>query len=315
MDDKIYEAIKKEKSNSKTGEPLWESLAKRFGFQSKNAIRNAYNREHGKRGDEIVGREPVIKVMDLENLPLRGYPGWGLREQHISADMVTDDKCLLGWAGYNVSTGEIESDILTPKEAIAYNSRRLAHSLRNYISDADFVIGFNWQNFDRKLVTTELTLHNLKPVQYRTVDVYQLLTANYGLTSYSLKFTAKKFGIREKMPNEGFALWRRCAEGNKEALQEMRTYNEGDVLSTWELYLKIRSYVGNSLPNFNVYGDMSEIRCQCDSTNVLQDGDHPHWYTNSAKYVRYVCNDCGSIFRGRKNLLTKAEVSQLRVRI
>ena len=160
MDTTTFEKIKSEKSKKNFS---WDTIARMFGFQSKNAARNAYDREVQKRGDFSVSHMPVVKVMDLENLPLRGYPGWGLREQHISQEMVTDDKCLLSWAGYNVATGEVESDILSPKESVEYNSKRLAHTLREYMADADFVIGFNWQNFDRKLVTTELTLHSLKP--------------------------------------------------------------------------------------------------------------------------------------------------------
>lgn len=317
MDDKIFKACLKEKTKSKNGDSFWAELAQRFGYQNKNSIRKAFNREVVLRGGfSALVELPSIKIasMDLENLPPRGYTGWGMREQYISQDMIVDDKTLLAWAAMDAQTGEIVSDVLTPKEAKSYNSKRLTHTLREYIDNVDVVIGFNWRDFDAKLLTTELTLHSLWPVAYRTIDVYQLLRQKYGLTSYSLKFFAHKFGIREKTPNEGFGLWRKCAEGNPDALQEMLTYNEGDVISTFEAYKTIAPYVGNSLVNFGVYSDSSQMTCSCGSTKFHSDGQR-YWATNSALYDRYRCSKCGAIYRGKKNMLSKKELAELKIRL
>lgn len=314
MDEKVFEAVLKEKQGKKNGDSFWDSLARKFQYPNKNAMRKAFNRELASRGlDGYTEIVPTLKIvsMDLENLPPRGYPGWGLRDQYISPEMIQDDVTLLSWAGVDAQSGRVDSDVLTPKESSAYNSKRLVTSLRNYINEVDFVIGFNWEWFDGKLLTTEITKYRLWPVRYRTIDVYQLLKKHYRLTSNSLKFVAKKFGIREKTPNEGFMLWRRCAEGDKDALEEMRVYNEGDVLSTLELYKVIAPYVGNSLPNFGVFDSSGNMICACGSKKFVEDGE---WSTNSARYIRRRCTSCGAIHRDKKNLLSKEHLKNLKIR-
>lgn len=99
----------------------------------------------------------------------------------------------------------------------------------------------------------------------------------------------------------GFELWTACLEGNPKAWAAMRKYNIPDVLSTEEVYLKLRPWVRGHT-NIAVYTDSEEIACPvCGSHNVKQDG---YTYTNVSKYLRYQCGGCGAWSRGRKTVNT-----------
>jgi hypothetical protein len=319
MRDDIFEACLKNKKEYDGNNPFWQGLADGFGYQSKNAIRKAFNRECDIRGisDEDIDSEnrhlPRIAVMDIENLPPRGFPGWGMRDQYITPDMIEDDPAMLSWAGMALDGTEVVSDVLTPREARKYDSRRITESISEYINNFDFILGFNWDGFDGKVITTELTVHHLPPLQYRSIDLYLLLRRYYRLPSYKLAFVNKKFQIREKQPNEGFMLWRRCSHGEQDALLEMESYNKQDVIATADLFWTIQPYVNGGLPNLSIYDESNIVMtCNCGSTRFEDAGFH---FTNGAKFERLRCRKCGAVHRKKKNLLEKQKMQSTLVRL
>jgi hypothetical protein len=307
---------KNSKGNSSTS--FWPMLADKYGMTS-DALRSMFKRERAKRGikkteQRTVQQQPRVGVMDIETLPIeiRGLL-WGVRDQWISPDMVANDSSLLSWAGKRLGSTEISSDIMTPKEAKAYNSKRVVKSAMDFINTLDIVIGFNWKNFDGKVLNTELAQHRLPPVKYRDLDLYNVLRTNFRMTSNKLSFVNQKFGIREKQPNEGMGLWEKCAQGNKEALAEMLHYNEVDVFATEELFYYIAPYANNSIPNFGTYQEDTNVQmCHCGSYDFKNDGV---WFTNHAKFDRYRCVNCGAVHRGKKNLLKKDKTAGLMIRL
>ena len=318
MENKVFEECLKlwEESNGNSSTEFWPRLAKKYKT-TVDALRSSFKRERQKRGVEKAGvrtaqQTPIIASIDLECLPPRGYPGWGMRDQYITPDMITDDSCILSWSAIYTHDSKIYSDIMTPKEAIKYDSYRVTKSLMEFVNTCDIFLGFNSINFDGKLLTTELTYHSLPPVKYRNIDVYQLLRNHYRLTSNKLAFVAKKFGIRQKIDNEGFMLWRRCAEGDKKSLDEMQFYNNGDVVSTLDLFWKIQPYVSNSIPSFSTYREDKKMVCQCGCETFVKDGD---WHTNTAVYDRLRCAKCKAVYRGKKNILSKNDTKDFLVRL
>jgi hypothetical protein len=213
----------------------------------------------------------------------------------------------------NDGESKIHSDILTSKEAKNYNSKRVATSLRDFVDTCDIVVGYNWKWFDGKILTTEMTLHGLAPVSYRVIDVYQLLSSHYRLSSYKLAFSTRKFGIREKIPNEGFPLWRRCAAGEQDALDEMIFYNQGDIISTADLFWTIQPYVNNSMASFAAYNDEKTMSCNCGSVEFVK--QKKFWHTQNSRFDMYRCKGCGALHRGKRNLLSKEKVSNSLIRI
>ena len=86
----------------------------------------------------------------------------------------------------------------------------------------------------------------------------------------------------------------------------MREYNVMDILSTEELYNKLKAW-DNSI-NFNVYSDSLDHVCTCGSKNFKKNG---FVYTNNSKFQRFTCTKCGAESRSSTNLLSKEKRKSL----
>ena len=101
---------------------------------------------------------------------------------------------------------------------------------------------------------------------------------------------------------QGFELWKECMKGNDEAWEEMKKYNIQDINTLEEVYLKMRPYIKGH-PNVVTTANSIKHRCTaCGSHSLKKNG---YSVTNVSKFQRFICEDCGSFSRGRKNLLTK----------
>ena len=83
------------------------------------------------------------------------------------------------------------------------------------------------------------------------------------------------------------------------AWAEMRKYNPLDPLATEELYEKILAW--DSGLNVNAFHKMHDSICVCGSHNFIERG---HRYTNTGKFKRYKCKDCGKEWQSKDNLLS-----------
>jgi predicted RNA-binding Zn-ribbon protein involved in translation (DUF1610 family) len=85
----------------------------------------------------------------------------------------------------------------------------------------------------------------------------------------------------------------------------MREYNEYDVLALEELYLILRPW-DRRHPNVDVYDDNNEAHAcpVCGSYHVEKRG---FARTNSGKYQRFQCQECGAWSRSRFTLNTTAK--------
>lgn len=298
---------------------FWPELAKKFNYETTEQLRSQFKRERIKRGiskteQRTVQQNPIVGVVDIETLPIKldGYI-WGIRDQYLTYDMVGQDSHMLSWAGKYLHSSQMYSDVMKPSEAKKYDSKRITISIMKFLNTCDIVIGHNWSNFDGKIVNSELMYYELNPVKYRAIDTYTLLKSHFRETSYKLADINKKYGIRDKISNEGMPLWRKCAEGDEEALATMLNYNEGDILATESLFWKIQPYVNNSIPNFGTYQDGVSKACHCGSSEFTR--EKMNWFTNQAEYERFRCNNCGAVHRGKKNLLSKEKRASIMVRL
>lgn len=302
-------------SNGNSTTPYWQTLSEKYG-DSVEAIKSWFKRERNKRGlnksnGRTMQQSPVVGVFDVETLPLKieGHL-WAIHDQYIPHTMIKDSWKMLGWAGKVLGENKIYSDIMTPKEAIERNSFNVVQSARAFMDKLDIVIWHNGNDFDAKILNSELAYHKLDPLHYRSIDTLQLIRSTFKLPSYKLDYVNTYFGITRKIHNDGQVLWDKCLKGDKKSLKEMETYNQGDIVANEDLFWTIQPYV-KGLPNFSTYKtEVTKKECNCGGTFAI-DKKHPYWYTNLAKYERYVCGSCGSITRGRKTVLSKSSSTNL----
>jgi len=117
-----------------------------------------------------------------------------------------------------------------------------------YYNRCDMVIGQNNNSFDNKLVATRAAKHGLFLNRFvKSFDIYRKVKSVFKMQSYSMAYMAKFFGLTLKQSHEGIRMWKMIQYGNPEEkaeyLQKMVDYNIGDIVTTEELYMKLRPYL------------------------------------------------------------------------
>ena len=320
MDARIFEDCYKHYSSDWELGENWDSLAEKHDYSNGEKLRWAFKAERIRRG--IIGKNPQeekklsivrkvsdkprVAVLDIETLPMVCFT-WGMYDQNIGTEQVLADTCMLSWAGKFLNESEVYSDILTPKEAIGRNAKRILQSCWDFLSQCDVLIGHNFCGFDNKTINTGFLKYGLPPLKFIIVDTYLVAKQNFRFSSNKMKYINDQLEIRNKIDNDGFPLWRKCHLGDPVALKQMLEYNVGDVPATEELYYKVRPYVRNF--NVALYNEIMEYQCPvCGSQDLSTEG---HYYTPAGKWESVRCNECKCIARKKTNLLIKGKNKKL----
>ena len=127
--------------------------------------------------------------------------------------------------------------------------KKMMTEFMTYYNQCDMVIGQNNNSFDNKLVATRAAYHGLPLNRFvKSFDIYRKVKTVFKLQSYSMAYMAKYFGLTLKQSHEGIRMWKMIQYGTpaqkKEYLKKMVDYNIGDIVTTEELYMKLRPYMG-----------------------------------------------------------------------
>lgn len=290
----------------------WDELTTIFTEYTANALRKAYYRY---ADEPKVPQRPAAKVLllDIETAPLLGYV-WGLFDQNIALNQLHTDWYVLSWSAKWLGSPENEVMYADQRKAKDIeDDSKILKELHKLLNEADVIITQNGKKFDVKKINARFILHGFNPPSsYRHIDTLQIAKKHFGFTSNKLAYMTSKLCTKYKKLDHakfsGFELWKQCLAGNIKAWEEMESYNKYDVLSLEELYLKLRPW-DNSI-NFNVYHESIEEACNsCGNLSLIKKGFR---YTNTGKFQRYICKDCGAETRGRENLLSKSKRKSLK---
>ena len=187
---------------------------------------------------------------------------------------------------------------LTPKEAKDEDDYRIMKSIWSLLDEADIIIGHNIKKFDVKKINTRFLLHDLgNPSSYLMIDTLHHARKQFSFHSNKLDFIAQQLGVGKKVQHEGFDMWVKCMEGDKEALNKMQEYNDGDILINEEVYLKLRPFIMPH-PNLSLFLDSDKLVCpSCEHEKITPISE----YTTYANvYTEYKCDRCGNRCRSNK---------------
>jgi len=286
-----------------------DELAKIFKTSKRSIERfNNQLRKEGKikyRKDMIldcVNEKAKILIFDIETTPIRAWV-WGLFKQFVSLDQIDQDWQVLCYAGKWLDKDEIITDSL-----INYEDEFTPETLDDFgvistiwqlFDEADFVIAHNGSRFDCTKINARFLYHGFPPPKpYKVIDTLKIAKAKFNLTSNKLDYISKYLGSEGKMKHEGFNLWLRCMNADKDAWKTMINYNIQDVVELETVYLKLRSW-DSIHPSVAVFHSDEVKRCdKCDSTNIEEKG---LTHTNVSSYILYQCKDCKGWLRSRYN--------------
>jgi hypothetical protein len=252
-------------------------------------------------------KKPKILVFDIETSPMESYH-WGLWDQNISLGQIIEDWTVLSWSAKWLGDDPSKTMYMdTRKEKDVRNDKKILQGIWKLLDEADFVLGHNSNSFDVKKLNARFLLHGIKPPSsYRRFDTKQLAKKHFNLTSNKLEYITNQLCTKYvklkhgKFP--GFSLWKECMKGNKEAWKEMEEYNKYDVLSLEEAFLKILPWESANI--FEHYYDSEIDICTCGSIDFKKKGFR---YTNTGKFQKMQCKNCGAEMSSKENLLTKEQ--------
>lgn len=249
-------------------------------------------------------KQPKILLLDVETSFME-VRVWGLYKQRIPHTNVISDWNLLSWSAKWLFDSEMMSDVLTPKEAVNKNDKRICQSIWDLVNEADICIGHNIDKFDARKLNTRFFLNGLKPpMPYLTIDTLKVAYKYFSFSSNKLDYLGKLISKRGKIETD-YELWVRCSEGDKDALKEMETYNQEDVRLLEEIYCELRPWV-KSHPNLAVLMDAKEQCCPNCGSFEFEEGEH-YYTTAQNKYLAVRCKKCGAPNRLKASEITKEQ--------
>lgn len=254
---------------------------------------------------------PKVLIVDIETAPILGYV-WQLWDQNVGLNQIKADWYILSWsAKWLGETQVMYSD--QRKAANIEDDKALLKGIWKLLDETDVVIWQNGRNFDHKKLNARFILNGMQPPSsYKHIDTLEIAKRHFGFTSNKLEYMSSKLCTKYKKQDHkefpGFEMWRECLAGNQAAWKAMEKYNKYDVLALEELYTKLIPW-DNSV-NFNVWTDSETPVCKCGSEDFQKRG---FTVTNTGKFQKYRCNQCGSETRSRENLLSKDKRKSLRV--
>lgn len=248
----------------------------------------------------------MLKVLhvDVETAPIAAYV-WKLWDNNVGRNQIISDWFMLTWAAkwHNPEDDTVYGDRLQSGEAIEQDDKRIMYSLWKLLDEADVVVGHNLDKFDRKKINTRFLMHGLPPPSpYRTIDTLKVVKRHFAFSSNRLDYLGEMLGVGRKIDTGGFELWAECMKGNDKALAGMLTYNKQDVFLLEDVYVKLMPY-HSTHPNHAATLENTDPVCpKCGGTHLVKRG---YALTNTSRYQRFRCEDCGGWSRGRDNLRTK----------
>ncbi len=248
---------------------------------------------------------PRIVTLDIETSPIEAWT-WGLWDVNVGLEMIATEWSILAFtAKWLTESKPIYHDTGGRGAKRVRDDKTLLGFIWDILDEADIVIAQNGKAFDIKKINARMAMAGLPPYSpVRIIDTMLEAKRHFAFTSNKLAWLSKYLTPSKKSEHKafpGFELWKQCLLDNPKAWAEMRKYNIQDVISTEELYLKLRPWIKGH-PNVAAYMDDEETRCpKCASTRLHKRGlDRTH----AGAYQRWQCQDCGGWCRSRGNELS-----------
>lgn len=267
-------------------------------FDLKESTLERYEREYRE-----PSKAPKILLFDIETLPIVSYH-WGMWKQNINHGNIIKDWCMLSWSAKWLFDSEIKHDVLSSKEAVKRKDKRIAKSLLRFLNEADVVIAHNLKKFDYKKANTRFILNGFQPPSpYQFIDTLLEARKHFAFSSNRLDYLGQLVSNKKKL-DTNFDLWKRCDQGDKEALIEMDNYCANDIILLEEVYVFLRPWM-KSHPNLNIYGEGDKNRCPYCTSDKLN--WNSVYGTPAGRFQSFQCVDCGGYGRSRYTDLRKEE--------
>jgi transposase-like protein len=227
-------------SSSKSRADIQKQLSKEFKVTART-IRNLA-RDLGLNVLYKNTKNDKIMVYDIETSRIK-VDTWWTGKQYINHTQLRSEPTIISVAWKWIGDDAVHS-LTWDKDHC--DKELMVKFLKEYNS-ASMVIGQNNNSFDNKWINTRAAKHGLHITRFvKSFDIYRMAKRYFRLPSYSMAYMAKYFGLTLKQSHEGMHMWDMIEYGTdaekKEYLAKMVEYNKGDIVTTEELYLTLKTY-------------------------------------------------------------------------
>lgn len=197
-------------------------------------------------------------VLDIETSPCVVLV-WEMGEQHIRPDQLLKDWDIMAWSAKIL--GKPASSRVYYDRRKGLSDKQILWPLRRLLDWADVVITQNGKKFDARKITARFMIHGIPPPSpYKHIDTYLITKAAGAFTSHSLEYLARVLKTDHRKLSHskypGLSLWKECLSlkvieqpwKNPKAWNEMKRYNIHDILTTEDLYNKVKSWGPQNMP-------------------------------------------------------------------
>jgi uncharacterized protein YprB with RNaseH-like and TPR domain len=230
---------------------------------------NRYRLSKEKEIELLKLRESQFKIkrlfFDIETSPMIVYSwrtGWKL---NIGTDNIIKDWRII-CISYKWEHEDKVHNLTWDKNQC---DKQMLVDFISIMDKADECIAHNGDRFDVKKIRTRCIFHRIPMFPtYKTLDTLKKAKSGFNFNSNRLDYIAKFLGVGAKLEHEGFNMWVKCMEGDKEALKNMVEYCDMDIIVLEDVYLTMQNYI---LPNTHagVINNNLKYSCpNCGSENV-----------------------------------------------
>lgn len=290
----------------------WDEITPEIENTTANSVRKAYYRYMRGAKPHKDNSNPKILIFDIETAPIEAYV-WGLFDQNIGLEMVTQHTTILSWSAKWRGSDEVMYRDQRDKKDVR-DDKELLQAIWSLLDEADVVITQNGRRFDVKKLNYRFVAHGMKPTSpFKHIDTLLVAKKNFGFDSNKLQHMTSLLCTKYKKQDHGefagFKLWAECLKGNQLAFKAMEKYNKYDVLSLEELYFDHLAKWDNTV-NLDIYSNHVRYRCNCGSEEFTK--HRKYEYTKKGKFAIWTCDHCGKHHRDTENLFTTAKKKTLR---
>lgn len=250
-----------------------------------------------------------LLFLDVETAPNVAYV-WRTFKEFVGAKQLIEPTYLMSFSAKWLDHNEVFYE-----ENRYDDEYSLVKSLIRLLDEADFVVAHNAVKFDIPVIQGRAVALGLTPPSpFKVIDTFKVAKKHFKFPINTLEYLAEAFDCEhrkrshEKFP--GFELWLECLRQNDEAWEEMRVYNNEDVYVLEELYLKMRPWIQ---PHPNVANELEQDVHACPKCGSVHVHKRGFYYTQTMKYQRYHCQECGAWSRGRFTARERGSNKQLLV--
>lgn len=255
-DKDLIERIYKTKDSRKEAQELLSDI---FDV-SERSIRNWAHELGLGRLPQNITRASKILIYDIETCRVPAMVWWA-GKQYIHSRQLTEEPRIITVAWKWL--GEDEVSYLTwDKE---HSDRKLMEEFLKVYNDADMVVGQNNDNFDNRWINARAMKYGLEVnTHVKSMDIMKQSKRLFRVAGYSMAYLAQFSNVTHKQGHEGMIMWDKIQFGTpeeqEEYLQKMVDYNVGDIVTTEELYVRLRPYLKHQV-HFGVMAGGEKWTC------------------------------------------------------